>query len=317
MKIQYFSSKLVIRAILLALIGWGWSSVAAALTFPLPPNGNSVIGHMQWTQARAGDTFASIGRRYDVGYFQLVEANGGLNPEQLDPGTLIVIPTRFILPPVPRTGIVLNISELRLYYYPANRPVVMTYPVGIGRQGWEDTPLGPNRITTKEVNPTWTVPDSIRADRAKQGVYLPKSVPPGPDNPLGGYRMRLMQPTYLIHGTNDYTGVGRRSSSGCIRMLPEDVEVLFSMVKVGTPVNIVSEPYKAGWSNGQLYLEAHVPLQEQQTSSDINLTLMRKVVSAATSSYSGQLDDTRAIQVADDQSGVPQVIGYAGAAATP
>ncbi len=308
MKSLSIFSRCVLSGILLSSLIWVNS--AKALTFPLPSAGNNVVGQVQWTQARAGDTFSSVGRRYDIGYYELVESNPGLDPEHLDPGTIIVIPSRFILPPVSRTGIVINIAELRIYYYPPKRNVVMTYPIGIGRQGWEDTPLGPNRITTKDVNPTWVVPDSIRAARAKDGVDLPKSVPPGPDNPLGGYRMRLIQSTYLIHGTNDYTGVGRRSSSGCIRMLPEDVETLFSMVKVGTTVNIVNEAYKAGWDNDKLYLEAHVPLQEQQTTDGVDLSLMRNVVTTATRSHAGELSWSAANQIAQEQNGVPQIIGY-------
>jgi L,D-transpeptidase ErfK/SrfK len=301
---------MILRLFFLLLIGWMWSATASALTFTLPTNGDNVVGHVQWTQARAGDTFSSVGRRYDIGYYELIEANPGVNPERLDAGTIIVIPSRFILPPVPRKGIVLNIAELRVYYYPAHRPVVITYPVGIGREGW-GTIMGSYHIIEKTVNPTWVVPKSIQKDRAKDGVYLPNSVPPGPDNPLGGYRMRLSEPTYLIHGTNDYTGVGRRSSSGCIRMLPEDVEVLFSMVKVGTQVNIVNAPYKAGWDNNKLYLEAHVPLQEQQVVSGINLDLMHQVVTAATRTHAGELNWDTATQIANAQNGIPQTIGSA------
>ena len=286
-----------------------WSGTALALTFSLPSPGDSVVGRMQWTQARAGDTFSLIGRRYDIGYYQLVEANPGIDAEHVPAGTIIVVPSRFILPAAPRTGIVLNEAELRIYYYPKDRPVVVTYPVGIGREGW-DTILGSYPIIQKSVNPTWYPPDSIREARAKEGVDLPKSVPPGPDNPLGGYRMRLSQPTYLIHGTNDYTGVGRRSSSGCIRMLPEDVEVLFNSVKIGTMVLIINAPYKAGWDKGKLYLEAHVPLQDQQTSGGgVDLSTMRNVVKAATKAHSGELRWQQAEQIAKDQTGVPQVIG--------
>lgn len=302
--------KFIKYSIFFISLAWGWSNTANALTFPLPSHGDSVVGQLQWTQARAGDTFSSIGRRYDVGYYTLVEANPSLNPDQLTPGTIVVIPARFILPPVPRANIVVNIAELRIYYYPPKQPVVVVYPIGVGREGW-GTILGSYHIIEKTVNPTWHVPKSIRDDRAKQGVFLPKSVPPGPDNPLGSYRMRLSEPTYLIHGTNDYTGVGRRSSSGCIRMLPEDVEALFSSVKVGTPVNIINAPYKAGWSKGKLYLEAHVPLQEQQVTSGIDLEAMRSVVTAATALQSGQLSWDIATRIATDQMGIPQIIGYA------
>lgn len=296
--------------ILVIFLVLGWMDAASALVFKLPQGRDNVVGQMQWTQARPGDNFSTIGRRYDVGYFQLVEANPSLNAEQLTPGTIVVIPSRFILPNTARNGIVVNMAELRIYYYPQGKGVVYVYPVGIGREGWL-APTGENKIVEKTVNPTWNVPESIRADRAKDGVNLPKSVPPGPDNPLGGYRMRLSQRTYLIHGTNDYTGVGRRSSSGCIRMLPEDVEPLFSSVKIGTPVSIVNQTYKAGWSNGKLYLEAHVPLQEQQKSSGVDLSAMRKIVTAATHSYTGELNWPLAETIANNQTGVPQSIGYA------
>lgn len=293
------------------LLSSGWTSSANALTFDLPTNGDSVVGRMQWAQAMPSDTFSSLGRRYDVGYYQLVEANPGVDPNNPKPGTLIVIPTQFVLPPVARTGIVVNLAELRIYYYPPNSGKVVTYPIGIGRQGW-DTPVGVMRIIEKTVNPTWVVPKSIHDDRAKDGVDLPKSVPPGPDNPLGGYRMRLTKATYLIHGTNDYRGVGRRSSSGCIRLYPEDVEALFNHVKVGTPVNTINNAYKAGWLKGKLFLEAHVPLQEQQHGGAVDLNVMRNVVNDATRARQGALNWDKADRIATVENGVPQVIGHSG-----
>ncbi len=151
-----------------------------------------------------------------------------------------MIPTAFILPSAPRKGLVINLAELRMYYYPPDGKTVVTYPLGIGKEGW-GTPLGVTRITEKTKNPTWVPPKSILEHRKKEGVYLPAKVPPGVDNPLGGYRMRLAIPTgaYLIHGTNNPAGVGRRSSSGCINMLPEDIETLYEKVPSGTPVHII------------------------------------------------------------------------------
>ncbi|MBS3785778.1 MAG: L,D-transpeptidase family protein, partial [Gammaproteobacteria bacterium] len=63
--------------------------------------------------------------------------------------------------------------------------------------------------------------------------------------------------TYLIHGTNEPRGIGMRVTSGCIRMFPEDVESLFGRVPVGTTVQIVNQPVKAGWVDSELYVEAH------------------------------------------------------------
>lgn len=302
----------VICSLLLLLTG-GWTGTATALTFPLPTTGNNVVGHIQWTRAKPGDTFCSIGRRFDIAYFQLIEANPSINPDQVPAGTIVVVPTRFILPPVPRKGIVISLAELRLYYFPPDSHTVIIHPIGIGREGW-CTPLGITKIIAKTVNPVWTVPESIKKDRANQGVILPNSVQPGPENPLGGYAMRLgiQKQTYLIHGTNDFTGVGRRSSSGCIRMLPEDIEALFPKVAVGTQVNIVNAPYKAGWYNNKLYLEAHVPLQEQKPNGEPDLAAMKNTIQAAISGHSGTIYWNTAKQIAEQQNGVPQTIGHLG-----
>lgn len=313
---QLISSFLHFTLIFTAL--WLFSQRLDALTFPLPSPGNDVVGKVQWTQARPGDTFSIIGRRYDIGYFELVEANPGIDPDNIPPGTIIVVPTKFILPPVARTGIVISIAELRVYYYPPNSNTVVTYPVGVGREGW-CTPVGITKIVTKDVDPVWVVPKSIQQDRAAQGIILPDSVKPGPDNPLGGYRMRLgiQSQTFLMHGTDDFTGVGRRSSSGCIRMFPEDVEALFSMVSVGTQVNIVDTPYKAGWNNGKLYFEAHVPLQEQQNvGSNYLSSEMNNTVQAAIKPYTGVIYWDQVKKLTDEQNGIPQVIGHKSGTAT-
>lgn len=274
-----------------------------AATFDLPTQGD-VIGQVQWTQASPGDTFYSIGRRYDVGYYELIEANPGIDPIKLISGTIIVIPTRYILPTKIRNGIVINLAELRVYYYPSHSNKVMTYPVGIGREG-SDTPLGHSKIIQKIRNPTWYVPESIREERAQQGVFLPKRVLPGPDNPLGNYAMRLQQPTYLMHGTNDYHGVGRRSSSGCIRMLPEDIKELFHLVQVGTPVYILDHPYKFGIHHNKLYFEAHVPLQ----GSTLPLEEIAKQASVIASKHTFNIDWNRLETATLLENGIPQIVG--------
>lgn len=287
---------------------WVLATPAFALTFALPERGDSIVGDVQWMQALPGDTFDKIGRRYDIGYFELVEANPSIDPIHLAPGTIIVIPSRFILPPGPQQGIVINLAELRIYYYPPGHHTVITHPVGIGREGW-DTPLGVSWIAQKIVNPTWIVPESIRKDRAKEGIYLPLKVVPGPDNPLGGYAMRLKQATYLIHGTNDSEGVGRRSSAGCIRMFPEDIESLFPQVKRRERVFIVDLPYKIGWDKNRLYLEAHVPLQGRSALGLTRKVAIKKLI---------QVNSSKAIhiqwhavdKIALSQNGIPQVIGH-------
>lgn len=244
---------------------------AAALELPLPPAGDDVVGEVQVIKARYEDTFAGLSETHDLGYLELVAANPGVDPWLPGEGTDIVLPTRYILPPGPREGIVINLAEYRLYYYPQGQNVVHTFPLGIGREGW-GSPVGNARITTMINNPAWYPPQSIRDEHAADGDPLPKVVPPGPDNPLGPYKMNLSMPGYLIHGSNKKFGIGMRVSHGCFRMLNHNVLELAGMVKVGTSVRIIDEPYKFGVSQGKVYLEAHTPLQDE----DKHMTLMDK-----------------------------------------
>jgi L,D-transpeptidase ErfK/SrfK len=284
---------------------------ALALTFQLPPSGSSVVGHVQHVQAQENDNLSRLGRRYDIGYYELVEANPDLDPEHIEPGTEIVIPSRFILPAVPRTGVVINLAELRLYYYPPHSHTVITLPVGIGSEGW-NTPVGLSKISAKIKDPTWVVPKSIHDDRAKDGVELPKSISAGPENPMGSYALHLAIPgqAIRIHGSKqaDLEGIGRRSSHGCIRLFPEDIETLFSSVSKGTAVNIINQSVKVGWLRKKLYLESHQPLEEQDAQS---LTPIVKLITAATQHRLAKVDWSEAREVADAETGIPRVIGIA------
>lgn len=233
-------------------------SQASALTFAINPN-SDIVGSVQTATVLDGETFDDIGTKFDVGIYELIEANPGVDPWQPEPGTALVIPTQYILPSGKRTGIVINLAELRLYYFHKDGRLVTTHPIGIGKKDWE-TPLGTGTIVQKTKDPYWRPPKSIRAWFDEHNKYLPEVVPPGPENPLGKYAMRLSIPGYLIHGTNMPGGIGIRSSSGCIRMHPEDIESLFYKVSIGDPVRIVNKPYKVGRYNGNLYIEAHEPL---------------------------------------------------------
>lgn len=244
---------------------------AYAVTLDLPQPGDDVVGQTFKYHTRYEDTFSDIARFYDIGYREMKDANPEVDPWLPGEGTEITIPQQYILPPGPRSGIVINLAELRLYYFPPDRKVVVTHPLGIGREGWS-TPVGKTRIIGKKKNPTWTVPASILAEHAADGRPLPPVVPPGPDNPLGGYALYLGIKGYLMHGTNKPYGVGMRVSHGCIRLYPEDIEQLFQRVSVGTSVRIINQPYKAGWLNGQLLVEAHHPLTEQVTKIGHNYT---------------------------------------------
>jgi L,D-transpeptidase ErfK/SrfK len=234
--------------------------------FPLTP-GVDVVGQLQVIAARHEDTFLDIARAYDVGYDELVQANPGVDPWLPGASTRIVLPTEFVLPDGPREGIVLNLAAKRLFYFPkaeAGKPrEVITHPVGIGREGWA-TPMGATRVVSKQKDPVWVVPASIRKEHAAAGDPLPARVGPGPDNPLGAYALRLGFPSYLIHGTNKPDGIGMRVSHGCIQLFPEDIESLFGLVPVGTTVRIVNEPRLLGWRGDNLYLEVHPPLEDDR-----------------------------------------------------
>ncbi len=234
--------------------------MARAETYELPPEGFDVIGAVSTIVARHEDTLVDIARRHGLGYEDIVRANPDVNPWLPGEGTEIVLPTRYVLPPGPREGVVLNLAEYRMYYYPkpakGQAPVVMTYPISIGRMDWE-TPLGRTQIISKVRNPTWYPPKSVRAEHAAEGRPLSSIVPPGPDNPLGRFAMRLDIPGYLIHGTNRPAGVGMRVTHGCIRMFPEDIEHLFERIDVRTPVRIIDEPVKIGWFGDELFMEVH------------------------------------------------------------
>lgn len=236
-----------------------WQTVGAT-TFYLSDPTSRVVGHNLIVFSRYEDTLLDIARRFDVGYREIVSANPEVDPWLPGEQREVLVPNQFILPDAPKTGIVINLAEMRLFYYPetaaGERQRVITHPIGIGREGWE-TPLGQTRITEKKKDPTWTPPASILKEHAEKGDPLPRVVPAGPENPLGAYAMRLGIPGYLLHGTNKPFGVGMRVSHGCIRLFPEDIEHLFSQVSVNTSVNLVYQPYKAVWENNTLYLEAH------------------------------------------------------------
>ncbi len=234
----------------------------------------TVVGVPQVVLARGEDTLSDLARAYGLGYDELIAANPGVDPWMPGDRTPVLLPTQFVLPDTPREGIVLNIASKRLFYYPqmpAGQPqVVKTFPIGIGRVGWE-TPIGATQVVAKAVNPSWYVPASVRREHAELGTPLPQVVPPGPDNPLGTRVLKLEMPGYLIHGTNQPYGVGMRVSHGCIRLYPENIEYLYELVGIGEPVRIINEPFLIGERNGELLFEAHVPLEDDVLGSDERL----------------------------------------------
>jgi L,D-transpeptidase ErfK/SrfK len=212
---------------------------------------DDVIGTPQLYTAHESDTLVAVARAHDLGYVEIRAANPRVDPSRPRAGTMVLLPAQHILPDAPRRGIVVNLPELRLYYFPPSGPV-RSFPIGIGRPG-KDTPLGQTRITGKAVDPVWTPTQSERAENPA----LPKRVGPGPHNEMGHRALYLGWDEYAIHGTNRPDSIGRRDSHGCIRMYPEDIETLFGLVAVGTPVMVVNQPAKVGWLAGELYLQVH------------------------------------------------------------
>lgn len=284
--------------------------------FDLPDPAVNVVGELQVLRARKEDTFIDIAQAYDLGYDELVEANPGVDPWLPGEGTSIVLPSRFVLPDAPREGIVLNVASKRLFYFPKPAKgapaVVHTFPISIGREGWA-TPLGRTRVSSKKKDPVWRVPASIRKEHAENGDPLPAVVPPGPDNPLGRYAMRLAIPgDYLIHGTNKPAGVGMRVSHGCIRMNPEDIEWLFPQVAIGTPVHIVNQPVLVGSDGRGLYVEAHPGLEEDKTRRTAALLRDIEKRLAKAGRAGTEVDYERVARIASDRRGYPVSIMTAG-----
>ena len=215
-----------------------------------------MAGEVTQYKVKDKDTLYSIARESDVGIVELMSANPGIDPWVPKAGTVLTLPTAYVLPALPRKGIVIDLSELRLFYFP-DAQTVQTYPLGIGMDGWS-TPTGITSIVLKREHPTWIAPDSI----LKANPNLPHMVPPGPDNPLGDYAMNLGWQGFRIHGTNKPYGIGRRSSHGCMRMYPEDIAELFPDVDVGTTVTVIDQPYKIGWSEDTLYLQTTPSAQQ-------------------------------------------------------
>jgi len=231
--------------------------------YSAPLAGNAIIGNVSYITTGSNETLVSIGQRNNVGVNGMLNANPGLPANSpLPPGMTLKVPSQFILPPLPHLGIVINLTEMRMYYYPKDSDMIMTFPVGIGRVG-KTVPTGNTGIANKTVNPTWTPPEDIREFNRLQGIELPHAMGPGPDNPLGPYAIYLKVPTYLIHSTIFPESIGTRASFGCIRMNESDIKQFFPIVTPGTPVAIVDMPNKVGWQSNILYLESHPPLEER------------------------------------------------------
>ena len=260
---------------------FSWSS-SAMTQYELPAPGDNIVGQVQKIETVPGESLEVIARNYGTTLLAIRQANPQLGYNTLtSSGKTLYLGNAFILPPGPREGIVINLSELRLYYYPKDEAIVYTAPVSVGRPGWE-TPLTDHAsIIEKKSNPTWHVPKSIKEDLQKKGILIANEFPPGPTNPLGQYMLRLSISGYLIHGTNEPYSIGKPVTAGCIRMYPEDIKWFYEHIEKNTPVRIINQPIKLGTYQGKLFIEAHPRIhnsktqKEKMTSSEIAVDLKK------------------------------------------
>ena len=274
-----------------------------------PPPSDDLVGRLSFHETSAEDTLIDLAPALGVGYVELLAANPGVDPWLPGEGTRLALPQARLLPSGPREGIVVNLGDLRLYYFEPDAPA-RAWPVGIAKDGYS-TPMGVTEVKAKREKPTWIPGASARRDDPK----LPARVKPGPDNPLGEYALYLGWPSYLIHGTNDPRGVGRHSSRGCIRLYPADIAVLYGLASPGTKVRVVNEPVKLGWIGGELYLEVNPSAEE---SLEIDETGkrgeagppagLREKVKQAAGEQAARIDWERVDKVAAGRKGVPSRI---------
>jgi L,D-transpeptidase ErfK/SrfK len=307
---------------LLALLSFGALSSANATIYTLAKPEDTVVGQDQTVVTVYEDTLYALAAKFSLGSEELIRVNPGVDPWIPGAGKQITVPGRHILPPGPREGIVVNLPEHRLYYYPKPKrggPIeVITYPVSIGKMDWR-TPLGLTRVIQKQKDPTWFPPESVRKEHAEAGDPLPPKVGPGPDNPLGAYAMRLAagNGTYLIHGTNNPIAVGLAVTHGCIRMYPDDVAALFPLIPVGTPVRLINEPVKVAWVDGELLLEAHAPVDAQGQSFEPEIEEFSALLKAAVGETTVAIHWDYAREVLQKANGVIATVGLEAELPTP
>ncbi|HXY95513.1 MAG TPA: L,D-transpeptidase family protein [Steroidobacteraceae bacterium] len=305
-------------------------ALPAAPALPLPvanerfelESGQSVVGGVQVVTAGKDDTLTDIARRFNVGYEDILRANPKVDPWLPGEGHEVIVPTQFILPNAPYSGVVINIAAMRIYYFPpvkrGERVIVLTHPIGIGKVGWK-TPEGVTKIVRRQKDPTWRVPVSVLKEHHENGDdSLEPVIGPGPENPLGKYAFYLQWPSYLIHGTNKPAGVGLRSSHGCIRLYPEDIEQFYNMIPVGTEVRVVNQPFLFGWGNGRLYLQPLDVLEDDQRDwNKAQRKLLGKSLSATLQQQlktnHQQIDWDRVASLAHDPRGIPVPVSTADA----
>lgn len=295
----------------LAILGQAKAEVVA-----MPPANADLVGQPRYVTAHQEDTLIDIAREYSLGQDEIVMANPTVDRWLPKEGTQVLLPKQYILPDAPRSGIVINIPEMRMFYFPlvgkgpgAHAEQIITYPISIGRMDWR-TPIGKTTVIQKIKDPSWRPPATIKAEHAKDGDFLPDVVPPGPNNPLGQFAMKLGVPGYLIHGTDveKAYGIGMRVTHGCIRMYPEDVAKLYPQVSVGTPVYLVNQPVKLGYVGDDLYIEVSQPLDEDSMSTQQLMEMASRLIMARTTRHPVAINQASLKAAVEHPTGVPTLI---------
>lgn len=301
--------KYLIALLMLFFLG----SSAMASVFDLSDKNARLIGKNAFAVTKSGDTLVDVARANDLGFDEIIAANIGVDAWLPEEGSIIILPYQNLLPDAPRKGIVVNVAEMRLYYFPKPKPhehsKVVTFPISVGRNDW-NTPVITTKVIKKMANPVWHPPKSIREEHASEGDLLPDVVESGSDNPLGLYALYLGIPSYLIHGTNKEFGIGMSVTHGCIRLYPEDIQYLYENVKIGTLVHIVNQPYKVGWSDGVLYLEVHKKQEAISTDNGEDKKQFLALIQSAVKDIPNYPIDWRAVELIKiEANGLPQAIG--------
>lgn len=272
---------------------------------------DDLVGQSYSVTVGPKDTLPIIAQQNNVGMKALKDANPKINYSQLSVGQKIRIPKQYLLPPIDyRNGIVINVSEMRLYYFNPDGSSAMVFPVALGREKWR-TPVGETTVIRKKKDPSWIVPQSIKDHAlATTGTILPDTIPPGENNPLGHHALYLGMPGYLIHGTNDPSSIGQLVSSGCIRMFNKDIEKLFSIVNEGTSVHIIHFPDKVGWHENKLYIEAHQPLTDDKGLYEKHRVSTQQAIDLAIKGKKVTIDDAKIEAAISQRKGLPIGIGF-------
>lgn len=306
-------SRIALPLVLLSL--WSCVPSAQATEYSLRDDGGGLFGDVKRIRTRYEDTLIQLARQHSLGYEELLRVNKGVDPWLPGAGTEILIPGQRLLPPGVREGIVVNLPEHRLFYFPkpekGKPPVVLTFPVSVGKMDW-NTPLGVTKVVRKQKDPPWYPPESVRNEHIKRGdPPLPAVVPAGPDNPLGTRSMRLDIPggAYLIHGTNNPDAVGMAITHGCLRMYPEDIERLFDLTPVGTRVTLINEPVKISRFGGEVWLEVHPPVDDKGQVLTVDLEVFEARLNELLGESEVIIEWEMALRALREATGMPVLVG--------